>query len=121
MVALTALFDKEDELDELIYEANQSGDKAKAKELIAQKKTTQKEAKALMDEFAKFNRAAKPYNDAEKFLKQADNYTKFDEISALYDKAKAEAELEEQQAQEERERKIAQEKAELEAKKNKKK
>ncbi len=121
MVALTALFDKEDELDELIYEANQSGDKAKAKELIAQKKATQKEAKALMDEFAKFNRAAKPYNDAEKFLKQAENYTKFDEISALYDKAKAEAELEEQQAQEERERKIAQEKAELEAKKNKNK
>ncbi|MBR7060367.1 MAG: MFS transporter, partial [Eubacterium sp.] len=94
MAALTALFDKEDELDELIYEANQAGDKAKAKELIADKKGVQKEAKALMDEFAKFNRAAKPFNDAEKFLKQFENYSKLDEIAALYDEAKAEAERE---------------------------
>ena len=121
MNALTALFDKEDELDELIYEANQAGDKAKAKELIAQKKAIQKNAKALMDEFAKFNRAAKPFNDAEKLLKQAENYTKLDEIAALYDEAKAEAEREEREAEEERERKIAAEKAELEAKKKLKK
>ncbi|MBQ9532029.1 MAG: MFS transporter [Eubacterium sp.] len=121
MNALTALFDREDELDELIYEANQAGDKKRAKELISEKKNVQKEAKALMDEFAKFNRAAKPFNDAEKLLKQAENYSKLDEISALYDESKAEAQREEQEAQEERERKIAQEKAELEAKKNKKK
>jgi Na+/melibiose symporter-like transporter len=117
MAALTALFDKEDELDELVYEANQAGDKARAKELIKEKKAVQKEAKALMDEFAKFGRAAKPLNDAEKFLKQYENYSKFDEIAALYDEAKAEAEREEREAEEERERKIAAEKAELEAKK----
>ena len=117
MAALTALFDKEDELDEAIYEANQAGDKVKAKELIKEKKAVQKEAKALMDEFAKFGRAAKPLNDAEKFLKQYENYSKFDEIAALYDEAKAEAEREEREAEEERERKIAAEKAELEAKK----
>ncbi len=121
MNALTALFDKEDELDEMIYEANQAGDKAKAKEYVAQKKAIQKEAKALMDEFAKFDRAAKPYNDAEKLLKQAENYTKLDEIAALYDEAKAEAEREEQEAERERERKIAAEKEELEAKKKLKK
>ena len=117
MAALTALFDKEDELDEAIYDANQAGDKAKAKELISEKKAVQKEAKALMDEFAKFGRAAKPFNDAEKFLKQYENYSKLDEISALYDEAKAEAEREEKEAEEERERAIAAEKAELEAKK----
>jgi Na+/melibiose symporter-like transporter len=121
MAALTALFDKEDELDEAIYEANQAGDKAKAKELIKEKKAVQKDAKALMDEFAKFGRAAKPLNDAEKFLKQYENYSKFDEIAALYDEAKAEAEREEKEAEEERERAIAAEKAELEAKKAKKK
>ncbi|MBR3737786.1 MAG: hypothetical protein IKN26_03510, partial [Eubacterium sp.] len=121
MAALTALFDKEDELDELIYEANQAGDKAKAKELIADKKGVQKEAKALMDEFAKFNRAAKPFNDAEKFLKQFENYSKLDEIAALYDEAKAEAEREEREAEEARQKKIEAEKAELEAKKRIKK
>ena len=121
MAALTALFDKEDELDEAVYEANQAGDKAKAKQLVAEKKAVQKEAKALMDEFAKFGRAAKPYNEAEKFLKQYENYSKLDEIAALYDEAKAEAEREEREAEEERERKIAQEKAELEAKKKLKK
>ena len=121
MAALTALFDKEDELDEAVYEANQAGDKARAKELIKDKKAVQKEAKALMDEFAKFGRAAKPLNDAEKFLKQYENYSKFDEIAALYDEAKAEAEREEREAEEERQRKIAAEKAELEAKKANKK
>ena len=121
MAALTALFDKEDALDEAIYEANQAGDKARAKELLKEKKAVQKEAKALMDEFAKFNRAAKPLNDAEKFLKQYENYSKFDEIAALYDEAKAEAEREEREAEEERQRKIAAEKAELEAKKASKK
>ena len=121
MAKLTALFDKEDELDEAIYEANQAGDKQRAKTLISEKKAIQKESKALMDEFAKFGRAAKPYNDAEKFLKQFENYSKFDEIAALYDEAKAEAEKEEREAEEERERKIAAEKAELEAKKKNKK
>ena len=121
MAKLTALFDKEDELDEAIYEANQAGDKQRAKALISEKKAIQKESKALMDEFAKFGRAAKPYNDAEKFLKQFENYSKFDEIAALYDEAKDEAEKEEREAEEERERKIAAEKAELEAKKKNKK
>ena len=121
MAKLNSLFDREDELDELIYEANQAGDKAKAKELISEKKAVQKEAKALMDEFAKFGRAAKPYNEAEKYLKQFENYSKLDEIAALYDEAKAAAEKEERDAEEERERKIAAEKAELEAKKANKK
>jgi hypothetical protein len=91
MDALIALFDKEDELDKEIFDlAKNQNDKAGAKALSAEKKDVQKKAKALMDEFARFNRAAKPYNDAEKFLKQYENYSHFDEIEALYENAKAE-------------------------------
>ena len=91
MDALIALFDKEDELDKEIFDlAKNQNDKAGAKALSAEKKDVQKQAKALMDEFARFNRAAKPYNDAEKFLKQYENYSHFDEIEALYENAKAE-------------------------------
>ena len=121
MNALTALFDKEDELDEEIYTANQAGDKAKAKSLVNEKKEVQKEAKALMDEFAKFNRAAKPYNDAEKLLKQAENYSRLDEIAAKYDEAKAAAEAEEAEKEREAELRRQQEENELLQRKNKKK
>ncbi|MBQ7203776.1 MAG: MFS transporter [Eubacterium sp.] len=96
MDALIALFDKEDELDKEIFElAKNKNDKEGAKALSAEKKEVQKEAKALMDEFARFNRAAKPYNDAKKFLKQYENYSHFDEIEALYEDAKAQQEIEE--------------------------
>jgi Na+/melibiose symporter-like transporter len=103
MEAFTALFDKEDELDNRIFEANKSGRKAEAKALVSEKKQVQKESKALMDEFAKFNRAAKPYNDAKKFLTQQENYSHFDEIAAMYDEAKLKAEAEENQPSEETE------------------
>lgn len=90
MDELIALFDKEDELDEKIFElAKNKNDKAGAKALSEEKKEVQKQAKALMDEFARFNRAAKPYNDAVKFLKQYENYSHFDDIEALYESAKA--------------------------------
>ncbi|MCR5208417.1 MAG: MFS transporter [Eubacterium sp.] len=125
MNALTALFDREDELDKQIFEADKAKNKDAAKALIAEKSAAQKKQKALMDEFAKFNRAAKPYNDAEKFLKQNENYSKLDEIASMYDEAKASAEAEEAEAQEQARIKLEAEKAELEArkalKKNKKK
>ena len=115
MAALTALFDKEDECDVKIFEltekmtlAKKESDKELAAELKAQikaitadKKNVQKQAKALMDEFAKFNRAAKPYNDAKKLLIQKENYSHFDEIAALYDEAKEKAEEEERIKEEE--------------------
>ena len=100
MDELTALFDKEDMLDERIFEANKSGDKELSKKLIAEKKEAQKKAKELMDEFAKFNRAAKPYNDSRKFLQQKENYSRLDEIAALYDEAKANAEAEDAEKEE---------------------
>lgn len=117
MAELTALFEAEDALDKQIFESAKSKDKTGAKALTRQKKSLQAKEKALMDEFAKFNRAAKPYNDAKKLLKQADNYSHFDEIAALYDTAKLAAEEEERLATEERSRKALEEKAELAARK----
>lgn len=125
IAALTALFDREDNIDERIFEltelrtlASKGNDKEKAKDLKVQiksleseKKEVQRRSKALMDEFAKFNRAAKPYNDAKKLLIQEENYSHFDEIAALYDEAKIRAE----ESDREKEAAIAQKKAEEEA------
>lgn len=135
MAALTALFDKEDAFDVKIFDlteemtlAKKEKDKdkvaqlkAKIKALTADKKVVQKEAKALMDEFAKFNRAAKPFNDARKLLLQQENYNHFDEIAALYDEAKEKAEEEERIKDEETAKKLAEEKAEIERRKAEKK
>lgn len=141
MASLTALFNSEDECDVKIFElteklslAKKEHDKeaaaqlkAEIKKITAEKKNLQKQEKVIMDEFAKFNRAAKPYNDAKKLLVQQENYSHFDEIAALYDDAKIKAEEEERIKEEEAAKKLAEEKAEIErikalkaAKKNKK-
>ncbi|MDE5985654.1 MAG: hypothetical protein K2H13_10420, partial [Eubacterium sp.] len=140
MTALTALFDKEDAIDEQIFElteemtvAKRAGEKelaaelkAKIKAAASEKKDVQKQAKALMDEFAKFNRAAKPFNEAKKLLIQQENYSHFDEIAALYEEAKEKAAEEDRIKEEEAARKreeeaaeLARRKAEKAAKKNK--
>lgn len=135
MAALTALFDKEDELDVKIFDlteemtlAKKEDDKDKAadlkiqiKTITAEKKEVQKKTKVLMDEFAKFNRAAKPFNDAKKILIQQENYSHFDEIAALYDEAKEKADEEDRIREEEAAKRIAEEKAELERRKAEKK
>lgn len=127
MESLTELFDKEDSLDRDIYElsteenvAKKSNDKQlvkeiknKIKKLTAEKKTVVKQQKVIMDEFAKFNRAAKPFNDAKKLLAQEENYSRFDEIAALYDEAKEKAEEEDRIKDKEIERKRAEEQAEI--------
>ena len=109
MEELTALFDKEDAIDAQIFDAVQAqntAQKAKqhtqvamqketARRLQAEKKQVQKDQKALMDAFARFNRAAKPYNDARRLLRQRENYSRFDEIAALYETAKANTKQEE--------------------------
>lgn len=141
MEALTALFDKEDEADVKIFEltekltlAKKDSDKnavadikAQIKAVTAEKKEIQKQSKVVMDEFAKFNRAAKPFNEAKKMLLQQENYSHFEEIAALYDAAKVSADEEDRLHDEEMAKKQAEEKAELErrkaekaAKKNKK-
>lgn len=85
--------------------------KASIKMLRAEFKEVSAESKALSDEFARFSRAAKPYDDAKKLLTQSENYQKLDEISAVYDEAKARHEKAQAAAAAEAERIAAEEKA----------
>ena len=85
--------------------------KAKAAKLKVEFNNAKKDTKALQDEFANFNRAAKPYNEAKKLLTQSENYQKLDEISAIYEAAKVRHEATVAKAAEEAERKTAEEKA----------
>lgn len=141
MAILTDLFDQEDAIDEKIAElekekaiARKEKDDEKVREyaaeikkLKAESKVVSDKSKAVQDEFAKFNRAAKPYNDARKFLVQEENFKHFDEIAALYDEAKEKADQEDREREEmmakkraEEEAELAKRKAEKAAKKNKK-
>lgn len=131
MSALLSLFDEEDGCDEKIAElikerelARKEKDSEKVKEFNAEIKNVQKmrkdvreKAKKMQDEFAEFNRAAKPFNDAKKLLIQQENYSHFDEIAALYDEAKEKAEEEDRIKEEEAAKKRAEEQAELERRK----
>lgn len=102
--------------------------KAEIKELNLKKKIARADSKAEMDKHAHFTRAAKPYLDAEKMVKQEENYRHFDEIADMYEESKArnEAAIAEAEAQalkekEEAEAYAAQLKAEKAAKKAEKK
>ena len=119
-------------LNESVRVLKKSGDaqklaetKARVKALSSEVKALNAEAKSMSNEFAKFNRAAKPYLDAKKLLTQAENYTHYDEISEKYDIAKVRHEEAVRVAAEEKAAKEAAEKAhaaELRAqRKNKKK
>lgn len=131
MAELTAIFDREDELDAQIFELNtkktqlrKSGDNESGakinsllKNITAKRKELQKAEKAKMDEFAKFNRAAKPYIDARKLLLQQENYSHFEEIAALYDEAKEKADAEDKEKQIVADLKRREQQEELEARK----
>lgn len=131
MAELTEIFDREDELDAQIFELNtkktqlrKSGDNesgAKINSLLenitAKRRELQKAEKAKMDEFAKFNRAAKPYIDARKLLLQQENYSHFEEIAALYDEAKEKADAEDKEKQIVADLKRREQQEELEARK----
>lgn len=131
MAELTAIFDREDELDAQIFELNtkktqlrKSGDNESGakinsllKNITAKRRKLQKAEKAKMDEFAKFNRAAKPYIDARKLLLQQENYSHFEEIAALYDEAKEKADAEDKEKQIVADLKRREQQEELEARK----
>ncbi len=99
---LEGFFDEEDACDEKLKTlytelriARKSKDSAKAKAVKSEisavqvkRKQARQKSKAEMDRHAYFNRAAKPYLDAEKLIKQEENYAHFEEISAMYDEAK---------------------------------
>ena len=138
---LEGFYDEEDECDELLKKLYQEKAQAKKskdnvrlgelkdeiKAVEAKRKLARENGKKEMDMHAKFNRAAKPYLDAEKMVKQYENYQHFDEIAVEYEAAKQR--VEEKLAAEEAERlaKEAEEKAyreqlkaEKQAKKSKK-
>lgn len=131
MADLTAIFDQEDELDAQIFELNtkktqlrkegdnENGAKINSllKNITAKRRKLQKAEKAKMDEFAKFNRAAKPYIDARKLLLQQENYSHFEEIAALYDEAKEKADAEDKEKQIIADLKRREQQEELEARK----
>ena len=131
MAELTEIFDREDELDAQIFELNtkktqfrkegdnENGAKINSllKNITARRKELQKAEKAKMDEFAKFNRAAKPYIDARKLLLQQENYSHFEEIAALYDEAKEKADAEDKEKQIVADLKRREQQEELEARK----
>ena len=131
MADLTAIFDQEDELDAQIFELNtkktqlrkegdnENGAKINSllKNITTKRRKLQKAEKAKMDEFAKFNRAAKPYIDARKLLLQQENYSHFEEIAALYDEAKEKADAEDKEKQIIADLKRREQQEELEARK----
>lgn len=139
---LEKLFDEEDACDDKLKElyvelrnAKIAKDKKKAAALKAEiksceadKKQARNASKKEMDKHAYFARAAKPYLDAEKLVKQEENYKHFDEISEMYEEAKArneaaiaEAEAKALKEKEEADAYTAQLKAEKAAKKAAKK
>ncbi len=63
--------------------------KENIKKTDADRKDARKFSKEEMDKHAYFNRAAKVYLDAEKLIKQKENYSHFEEIEKMYDDAKA--------------------------------
>ena len=121
---LEKIFDAEDECDAKLKElylnlkdAKKAKDgtakaiKADIKAIEAKREEIRKASKVEMDRHAYFARAAKPYLDAEKLVKQEENYKHFDEIAEMYEESKARFE----QAQAEAEAKALKEKEEAEA------
>lgn len=87
--------EQEDELYKALYKSKEDKDKAKIKELNTELKALKNNIKKLnkdiRDEQNKrvfYNRSAKPWVDAVKLLKQAENYSHFSEIEKLYEDAK---------------------------------
>lgn len=99
---LEKYFEDEDKADETIEQlytelraAKKKSDKSKVasikleiKAQEAARKQARESSKKEMDRHAYFNRAAKVYLDAEKLVKQAENYERFEEIADKYDEAK---------------------------------
>lgn len=100
---LDKFFNAEDDCDVKLKElylgkreAKKAKDSSKVAEITAEIKNVEAEradarkfSKEEMDKHAYFNRAAKVYLDAEKLIKQKDNYSHFEEIEKMYDDAKA--------------------------------
>lgn len=62
--------------------------KAELQKLKEEKKVIDADIKKATDENSYYNKLAKPYIDAVKLVKQAENYTHYEDIKNLYDEAK---------------------------------
>ena len=93
------LFAKEDELDktrrDVILKLQNSDDKKvknnchiELKKINKERSLLQEQIKKATNESSVFNRAARPYLDAVKLLKQQENYQHYEEIKARYKDAK---------------------------------
>jgi hypothetical protein len=105
--SLEACFNNEDECDDKLkalyldlQKTKKEKDSQKSKDIKAEikvmqdkKKIAKKATKEETDRHAYFNRAAKVYLDAEKLIKQQENYSHLDEIFGMYDEAKARVEV----------------------------
>jgi Na+/melibiose symporter-like transporter len=86
---------QENALYEQLFEAEERKDKQAVKEINVKIKDLKGKFKALNKQINEeqnnrlsYTRSAKPVLDAQKVLRQAENYTHFDEIKARYDEAK---------------------------------
>lgn len=100
---LNKLYNKEEKLEEKeseLYKDLVKEQKAKNKESVQsikqEIKTVKNDIKALnkkineeQNKHLSYNRSAKPFLDAEKLLRQAENYTHFDELRERYQQVKA--------------------------------
>ncbi len=84
--------------------------KTEIKAVEAERKTARAASKAETEKIANFNRAAKPYIEAEKMVAQSENYTHLEDIAVKYDAAKARVEEAEREAEALRLKKEAEEK-----------
>lgn len=117
-----SLFEKEDAnleartgLEEQIKQAKKSKNATEVQNLKAQRERLKKEKKEIDAEIKKatddnsyYNKLAKPYIDAVKLVKQAENYRHYEDIKALYDDAKSRAQ-EEARLEEEKEKALKEE------------
>ena len=74
------LFDKEDKVDNELRLAYQRKDKQSIEFLKVEKRKIRIEIKKLNKEFSLFNRAVKPYYDAQKLLKRKSDYENIDDF-----------------------------------------
>lgn len=88
--------EQEEALYKKLFEAKEARNKAAVKELKGEVRAMKKKFvalnRAIRDEqnaHLSFNRSAKPWLDAVRMMKQAENYSHFEEIKARYQEAKA--------------------------------
>ena len=135
---LEEYFDEEDKCDDILKKLYLEKAQAKKvkdnirlgelkdeiKAVEAKRKLARDNGKKEMERHAIFNRASKPYLDAEKMVRQYENYQHFDEIAVEYEAAKERVEAKLAAEEAERLAKEAEEKAyraQLKAEKNAKK